>query len=235
MNIGINSIKLFRRKCLQILSNAFIMLAIVAWGVGNNSQLAFSKEDVALEKLKKEAVNFHEVVPGVYRSGLISENAAPLLREAGIKTVVNFDDDRERAAAEEKRLKHLGINVIPMPWSGWEYPKDETVAKAISLIENPELRPVLVHCKHGQERTGVVVACWRILHQGWSADQAYQEMKSYGFRTFQYGHLKEYVYQFANRHGDQKAKTPNLWECMKTNLLRFFYQFRKAIVFGVAA
>ncbi len=234
MNINTNFTKSFCGKCLQILSNAFMMLAIIALGVGNNPQIAFSKEGTALEKLKEEAVNFHEVVPGIYRSGLIPEKAAPLLREAGIKTVISFDDDRERAAAEEERLKHLGIEVIPMPWSGWEYPKDETIQKAISLIENPELRPVLVHCKHGQERTGVVVACWRISHKGWSADQAYQEMKSYGFRTFQYGHLKKYVYDFAWAHGDQKAKIPNLWERMKTNLLNFFYQFRKANVFGAA-
>ena len=85
---------------------------------------AFAGEEAALGQLKKEAVNFHQVVPGIYRSGLIPKTACQRLKEAGIKTVISFDNNRKRAQEEEERLKSLGISVIQMPWSGWEYPKE---------------------------------------------------------------------------------------------------------------
>ncbi|MBI3999316.1 MAG: dual specificity protein phosphatase family protein [Candidatus Omnitrophica bacterium] len=196
---------------------------------GLYSKTALSNEDkeIALEKLKKTAFNFREAAPGVYRSGLISEEAAPFLKEAGIKTVLSFDNNNRRAEKEQKRLEEMGIHVISMPWSGWDDPDDEVISKAVELIESQENRPILVHCKHGQERTGVAIASWRIAHQDWSFGQAYQEMKGCGFRSFQYGHLKKYVYEFARKHGDQNAMFGSGLEETKTNLLSFFYKLRK--------
>lgn len=222
-------------KYLKFLSVASMIVAILGVGVFGNSMIVLSEETSTLEKLKKEAINFHEVAPGIYRSGLLSERAPQLLKELGIKTVVNFDDHRKRARKEEERLSELGIQAVSLPWSGWDYPEDETLAEVMTLMESPEHKPILVHCKHGQERTGVAIACWRIAHDGWSADQAYQEMKSYGFRPFQYGHLKRYVYEFARAHGDQKAETKNQIEQIKTNIFYFFYQLRKANFFKDAA
>ncbi|MBI4358492.1 MAG: dual specificity protein phosphatase family protein [Candidatus Omnitrophica bacterium] len=218
----------FSRKCLRIPRLPFIISAVFVAGAWVSPRLAFSQEETALEELKEKAVNFHEAAPGVYRSGLISEEASPYLKELGIKTVVSFDNNKHRAKAEEERLRRLGIDLIPIPWSGWDYPDDEVISKVIELIESPERRPILVHCKHGQERTGVVIASWRIAKQGWQAEKAYQEMKAHGFRPFQYGHLKEYVYDFARRHGHEDAKIENKWERTKTQILSFLYQMRKA-------
>ena len=216
------------RKCLRIFTIPFIIVAVYTVSAWVGPEFAFSQKEAALEKLKEKAVNFHEAAPGVYRSGLISEEATPYLKELGIKTVVSFDNNKKRAGVEEERLKRLGIDLIPIPWSGWDYPSDEVISKAIELIESPERRPILVHCKHGQERTGVAIASWRIAKQGWAVREAYQEMKAHGFRSFQYGHLKEYVYDFARRQGDGAAKIENKWEQMKTRALSFFYQLRKA-------
>ncbi len=214
-------------KYLRILLRSYMILAPVVIGVWGNPHFAFSQKEAALEELDETAFNFHEVAQGVYRSGLISERAAPSLKELGIKTVISFDNNLKRVEREEKFLRRSGINLISIPWSGWDDPKDETIAQILNLMESPERKPVLVHCKHGQERTGVVVACWRIAHQGWSAEKAYREMKAHGFRPFQYGHLKRYVYSFAREHGDESAEIKNSMEQTKTNVLSFFYHLRK--------
>ena len=190
-------------------------------------KVAFSDEDDAFKSLKKQVLHFDEVEPGIYRSGLISEEAAPFLKTLGIKTVVNFDDDAKRAKKEEESLKLFGIHTAPLPWCGWIKPPPNRIEKTLALLEDQELRPILIHCKHGQERTGVAIACWRISHDGWPADRAYQEMKAYGFRAFWYGHLKKYVYHFAKTHGDQKAKMTNPFEQAKISVLSFFYWFMK--------
>ena len=75
------------RNDLSILRLTSILLGILASGTGFGTPIAFSEDKAALEELKKIAVNFHEVAPGLYRSGLIPEKAAPLLKELGIKTV----------------------------------------------------------------------------------------------------------------------------------------------------
>ena len=44
-------------------------------------------------------------------------------------------------------------------------------------MADPAKRPVFVHCKHGADRTGTMVAFYRILFEGWSKDEAIREMK----------------------------------------------------------
>jgi protein tyrosine/serine phosphatase len=52
-----------------------------------------------------------------------------------------------------------------------------------------------VHCHRGADRTGAVIACYRIAHDGWSSKQALNEAKSFGMRWTQMG-LKRYVESF---------------------------------------
>ena len=211
-------------KSVELFHKLFIIL-LLALAV---SQFAFaeSEKNELFEGLNKTAYNFRSVTPNLYRSGLISKESIPYLKELGIKTVVTFDNRLERVEKEQKFLEEAGIKSISIPWSGWDRPNDETIQRIHNIMDAPEMQPVLVHCKHGQERTGVVIASWRISHQNWSFDQAYEEMKVCGFRWFQYGHLKNYVYDFSKRHGDQKAHI-NIFERVKTKVFSFFYSLRK--------
>ena len=204
-----------------------LLFAMVAVDVNLNPRFLLADGETVLEKLKRFVPRFAEVTPGVYRSGLLHEEVAPLLKDLGIKTVINLDDNEKRAKKEEEFLKLFGIYMIWIPWSGFNYPKNEVIEKSLALINTPDLQPILVHCQRGSERTGLTIACWRIAQEKWSAKQAYEEMRSYGFRTFWYGHLKKYLFRFARRHGDESAKMRNLVEKFKINLLYFFYRFRK--------
>ena len=176
-------------------------------------------------RLEKTAYNFRQVETDIYRSGKISKEAVPALKGLGIKTVISFDDWPSRIEKEKGFLKDSGIEFISIPWSGFDYPEDGVIEKIHAVMKNPAKRPILVHCKHGQERTGVVIATWRIAEEGWDVHRAYQEMRSCGFRPFQYGHLKNYVYDFAKRRG-QSAKIEK-FEQAKTDFLYRIYQLRK--------
>lgn len=59
---------------------------------------------------------------------------------------------------------------------------EKDVIQALRLIKNRK-GSILIHCKHGSDRTGLVVAMYRIIVQGWSREEAINEMKlgGYGF------------------------------------------------------
>jgi len=228
---GKNLIRYHQEKYLRIFIIPSIIWVVTGLaGVVAKAPTALSEDDAVFRELKKTAFNFRQVTPDIYRCGLVSKEAAPLLKKLGIKTVLSFDNNLKRVKAEEEFLTPQGIKMVSIPWSGWDQPDEATIEKALALIESPEARPILVHCKHGQERTGVVIACWRIAHEGWTAEKAYQEMKACGFRPFRYGHLKEFVYRFAAAHGDSNAKI-GASEQVKTNILSSFYQLRKSKLF----
>ena len=67
----------------------------------------------------------------------------------------------------------------------------------LKLVNDPANQPVFVHCAGGRHRTGAMSAIYRITHDGWSADQAYLEMKRYDFEYgIGHGSLKRYVFAF---------------------------------------
>jgi hypothetical protein len=71
----------------------------------------------------------------------------------------------------------------------------------LRLVNDPANQPVFVHCKGGKHRTGEMTAIYRITHDSWTADQAYQEMKRYKFYSFPFqGPLKDYVYRYYDQY-----------------------------------
>lgn len=128
-------------------------------------------------------LNFYAVTPDVYRSRQLSAAEAPVLHQLGIKTVINLryfdrDDDVER-------LKDDGIAVVNVPMLAWSV-SPKQIAQALMAIEEAQSRgKVLVHCRHGADRTGIVIGMYRIINQGWSADEAKREMVQgpYGFHA----------------------------------------------------
>ena len=178
-------------------------------------------------KLECSIFNFHEIEPGFYRSGRIPPENCPDLKAFGIKTVINFIDRKKESSEEEARLHALGIETVWIPWNGFDYPKDEYVEKFLQTVRDSYKRPILVHCKRGAERTGLMIACWRIAEKGWAADQALEEMRKLKFREFWYGHLKKYIYNFAKRYGQTANYSNNIFTRMKTNLLYAVYRVRK--------
>ena len=138
--------------------------------------------------------NFHQVNDHVYRGGQPEPQAWPALAKMGIKTVIDLRrEDEHSTAAEAQAVKAAGMNYVNVPMKGVVSPTHDQIAKVLSVFDSGE--PVFVHCKRGADRTGTVIACYRIKHDAWQRQQALQEAKSLGMGLMQLG-LKKYIMAF---------------------------------------
>ena len=94
-----------------------------------------------------------------------------------IKTILSLRD-----ANDDFKFNpiHSTLELKQIRFHTW-HPEDEDVLAFLSIVNNPELQPVLVHCKHGSDRTGMMIAIYRIAYDGWSKQQAIDEMIHGGY------------------------------------------------------
>lgn len=141
---------------------------------------------------------FQEVTDNFFRGARPEQAGLEALAKAGIKTIVNIDDDQEAIEAESILAKKLGIKMISIPLSGFWSPKDEDVNQILTLVRNSQNYPLFLHCQYGQDRTGLIVGLFRVYFQEWSAQQAYDEMLEKGFHP-QLVYLDAYFEERANK------------------------------------
>ncbi len=129
--------------------------------------------------------NLYRVNASLYRSaqptkeGFVFLGAQASLANAdgAIKTVVSLravDDDAPIVPAAS------GLRLEQIRFKTW-HPEDEDVVKFLRIATTPALQPVLVHCQHGSDRTGTMVAIYRITFEGWTKAQATDEMINGGY------------------------------------------------------
>ena len=112
----------------------------------------------------------------------------------GVKTVIDLRREDEHSTAEEaKAVAAAGMIYVNVPMKGVVSPTDEQISKVLALLDSPD--PVFVHCKRGADRTGTVIACYRMAHDSWQNQQALREAKSLGMAFTQVG-LKRYITSF---------------------------------------
>ena len=140
--------------------------------------------------LKVEGVpNLHRITPTVYRSAQPTLQGFKNLKQMGIQTVINLrgGDDDDRAAVE------VGFRLESIPLSAAHIRHDSNV-RILRLLGQAERGPILVHCQHGADRTGMICALYRMVYQGWDRGKAIEEMRKggYGFHAI-WGGLVDYL------------------------------------------
>lgn len=120
--------------------------------------------------------NLHKVSDVLYRSAQPEDEGFEELSKIGIKTVVNL----RKWHSDRDELEGSGIGYVPIKMKTWE-PEDEHVIAFLKTVCDPAKQPVLVHCQHGADRTGTMVAIYRIVVQGWEKDEAIKEMIEGGY------------------------------------------------------
>ena len=107
------------------------------------------------------------------------------IRDLGKKVaIINLENDRDAVFYEGEAAYHLGMLFENHPLSEFERPPSKKLRKIVARIQELVALgyTVFIHCKHGKDRTGYVVAALRMLTQGWSFERAYKEAKDMGHK-----------------------------------------------------
>jgi tyrosine-protein phosphatase SIW14 len=148
-----------------------------------------------------------------YRSGeMTAEGFVDAFERLGIRTVVNVQDDfpdpllnltflnrntileSELCARHGVRYVALAPDLISKRRVGAEHPA--VIDQFLSVLDDERNYPVLIHCKAGLHRTGILCAVYRMEYQGWSVDEAYTELKAHGFGDWVCTSANDYVEQY---------------------------------------
>jgi len=183
-----------KRDCLGVRKTAgrglsiACMVGLLAFAAANG--WAAERPSSWAQAIELEGVpNLHQVSITLYRSAQPSAQGMNNLKKMGIRTVVNlrsFHSDRDEIGKTD-----LGYERITM--KTWRIDRQEAV-RFLRLVTDPHRTPVLVHCQHGSDRTGVMCALYRIAVQGWTKEEAIREMTAgdFGFHRI-WANLEKWI------------------------------------------
>lgn len=120
--------------------------------------------------------NFAQISPVLYRGAQPTAEGFKELKKMGIKTVVNL----RSMHTDRRKIKGCGLRFAHMYCRAWR-PRSNDVARFLKLMKDKSNHPVFVHCLHGSDRTGMMVAAYRMIEQDWNADDAARETHNFGF------------------------------------------------------
>jgi protein tyrosine/serine phosphatase len=176
-------------------------LALAVGGLALATSVALADEQPSPDLSGITIENFHVVdSQRVYRGARPSADGIAELAGIGVKTVLTletyalepWDKGDEQQAALASGLQFLRIEMNPLPYPE---PTLDQIQQAVAILADPANQPVFVHCYHGSDRTGIVVGAYRILDDGWTADQAIAEVDAIGHSSFLYDYWDNLLYK----------------------------------------
>src|SRR5260221_7098825 len=151
--------------------------------------------------------NFYQVDSHVYRGAQPTNEGFAHLAKIGVKTVIDLREADERSKAEEKIVTAAGMRYRNVPMTGLTPPTESEISTILGILEDDSAGPVFVHCKRGADRTGAVIASYRIDHDGWDNARALKEAMAQGMSFFQFPRQK-YIRTFQSRAMARAAASP---------------------------
>jgi len=153
------------------------------------------------DKLKLPGLpNGGHVNDNLYRGAQPHPEGLRELKKLGVTTIVDLRGENPQLRdTERQQAETLGIRFLNIPVSGWAPPSNEQVAQFLSLFRDHPKERVFVHCRFGDDRTGVFVATYRMAYENWPAQQALNEMYFFGFNGFWHPSMKSFIRDFPAR------------------------------------
>ncbi len=136
----------------------------------------FRPETWAVPVAGTSVTNLYRIEPDLYRCGQPSATGFKELSTLGVKTVLDLrggHSDDEGARGCSLKLQHIGMRAWGL--------RDDRVLEALRLLVDHDKRPLVIHCRQGADRTGAIVALYRVVVQGWSKADAIREMNEGGY------------------------------------------------------
>lgn len=158
---------------------------------------------LAAQDAKPSGVDrFHRVDERLFRGAQPTEVGLKSLWDTGVRTVISLRNDDEVGYDERKAAESLGMRWINIPiQDGSMFTQsrripEESIRAFFEAVDAAGPGPVFVHCRRGTDRTGAIVAFYRIARQGWPAEKAAKEARDVGMRSWYRGlqqQIKEYA------------------------------------------
>jgi uncharacterized protein (TIGR01244 family) len=147
---------------------------------------------------------FHRVDERLYRGAQPTADGFRQLRDLGVRTVINLRLEADAKRVDEQRIvESLGMRYVHLPirdgnfFTWFRRVPQDAVRKFFEIVESAESGPVFVHCHRGADRTGTLVALYRIARQGWDAQRAVKEAGDIGMRWWYRG-LRQQIAEAAS-------------------------------------
>ncbi len=137
---------------------------------GNSQEIRWS-EKITLSGFH----NLYKVDKDIYRCEQPSKQGMQLLDSLGIKTSINL----RRTKTDNKEAKNTRLILLHIPINAWTISYNDIILSMKAI--NKAQKPALVHCKHGADRTGCIIAIYRIVNCGWTREEAIKEFREGGF------------------------------------------------------
>ncbi|MGX9715842.1 dual specificity protein phosphatase family protein [Janthinobacterium lividum] len=121
--------------------------------------------------------NLHQVTPVLYRSARLDSADVAQLQALGVKTVISLRSFH----SDTQVLEGSGIRAVRIPINTWAIRDRHVIDTMRAIRAAGQHGPVLLHCLHGADRTGMMAAMYRMLYQGWPREKAIDELKNGGY------------------------------------------------------
>ena len=149
------------------------------------------------EKLKLAGVrNAGKISEMLFRGAQPSAQGLAELKKLGVTTIIDLRGNHGPVAWEPRKRNPSACVSSTSRVLGWSPPDNVQVAQFLRLVQQDPTQKIFIHCYYGQDRTGVMVAAYRIAQQNWTPDQAASEMNSFGFHYRLFPAMKSYVREF---------------------------------------
>jgi tyrosine-protein phosphatase SIW14 len=177
---------------------AFPLLLLSGFLIIPNSLRCSAKTDSA------EAIGQKISIPGVHNAGKVtahlyrgaqpSLNDLTELKKLGVTVIIDLRAEAPHTAQEEQSLaESAGIRFFHIPIGGFSTPTNSALIQYLRIFRDSPDQTIFVHCEFGRDRTGVMIAAYRIAFQKWSSDHALAEMNSFGFNRLWHPSMISYV------------------------------------------
>lgn len=162
------------------------------------------------EKLRIAGIhNAGKINDTLYRGAQPKQAGLEELKKLGVTTIVDLRrDDPHKADWERREAAALGMRFVYIPVSGWAPPSDQQVAEFLGLFREDPKPKVFVHCRFGDDRTGIFVATYRMAVEQWSPGQAIGEMYFFGFNGFWHPSMRKFIQKFPDHLRSSTALAP---------------------------
>ena len=160
-------------------------------------------------------LNFGVVSPNaIYRSGQPDKDDLKyILKKGKIRTILNLKLSVDRA--EQKWADRYGVNIIQMRMHADNPPTEDELNQYFNILLNPNTYPLWIHCQGGADRTGILVAIYRMEFENWSKWRAIGEMLTYFHIPFTHPKLTTYLYHYKRRFGRYEESREEMGKLQK--------------------